>query len=168
MSVTVEQNSSKIPDLKVAGAFIANVCSKEPKGRALSSEESTTSAASVPSETKQRVSSGDLAVENAKIPSGNRPVSAVTVTKIELRGFNPVIPVPVGRMVMKFSNGYSTKCTKWDLLNQKPTPQSLGSKKCQVAKAIPESWGSDRTPLQPFKKGETVELNFGSDKWPEL
>lgn len=163
-------------ELLSGGLFAEKVCIKEPKGGAAESSgvlpgpqvltpqaQTANTETNAASSTNPQLETGsNLAAENARIPDSNRPASAVAITKIALQGFNPVVPVPVGRMVMKFPNGYWTRCTKWDLLNQQPTPASIGSKKCKLSKEIPESWGSDPTPLEPFKTGETLDIAFGS------
>ena len=164
--------NTNLRDLFSGSLFVDKVCKEESKGGELEAIGTVRNPASIDqikpgveaitAATNSPSSSGDLAKENAKIPADNRPGSAVTITKVVLKGFNPVIPVPVGRMVMKFPNGYSTMCTNWDVVNQKPTPQSIGSEECMVAKTIPESWGTSPTPLQPFAKGETVDLAVGS------
>ena len=99
--------------------------------------------------------SGSLASENAKIPDANRPVSSVQRLIHRLSALPPY-STRVPKMMMTFPNGYSTHCMDWDLLNESPTPGSIGDR-CELTNEPQED-----TLLKPFQAGERINASFGS------
>lgn len=169
LSMTVE--SGDFGNLMSGGLFLEKVCKQEPKGGpsdvAVAAASpgvekrpiaQTPAGVSPSSSTRVARPTGgyDLAAENAKIPSANRPIKTATILEDRWTGF-PAVLTHKAYMLMQFPNGHATHCANWDLISQSPTPGSIGKKRCKVTRE--EIAGDD--PLNGFEPGATFDLKFG-------
>ena len=151
--------------------FLEKVCKEEFKGgsnearpSAFQSTPSSSTTATIASQTnstqlnnesQQQLTGRNLAAANANIPDSNRPIAATVFTDKVLRGF-PAMLTFINHMMMQFPNGYYTSCVDWNPVTQEPTPQSIGSKNCELSRSK-----GNGSKILGFKPGARVSVAFG-------
>ena len=163
--------NSSFGNMLSGGTFLEKACKQAFKGGAnearpsafQSTPSSSTTATIAPqtnstqsnNESQQQLTGRDLAAANANIPESNRPIAATVFTDKVLRGF-PAMLTFINHMMMQFPNGYYTSCVDWNPVTQAPTPQSIGSKNCELSRSK-----EDGSKIWGFKPGARVSVAFG-------
>jgi len=104
----------------------------------------------------------DFKQKYQQVPQSNKPTDAYIYLDRRLSAGYPIEFVYTSKLIYAFPNGQYVYCANWDPRYFDPIESSLHTfnEKCKVNKEKPKA----KKKAMPFKKGQTVDINFGNLK----